>query len=191
MFILKKELTGKEDSFLVWLSKRKEAIIMSLQLILATTAISLALVFYTIGVFDERKHSLTKRNLILFWTGFVFDTTGTTVMTMMAQEGGSPVLGMHAASGVLAIVLMAAHATWATVTYVRGSERAKERFHTFSIVVWLFWLLPYTMGILQGVPMLHMANLQAGIGSLLVVGVAALIAAISSIQSRKHHLPRR
>ncbi|MEA5019158.1 MAG: HsmA family protein [Gordonibacter sp.] len=163
---------------------------MSIQLVLATTAISLALVFYTIGVFDERKHSLTKRNLVLFWTGFVFDTTGTTIMTMMAQDGGSMALGMHAASGVLAIILMAAHATWATVTYVRGSERAKERFHTFSIVVWLFWLMPYTLGVLQGVPMLHLANLQAGIGSLVVVGVAALVVVISSTHNRKHHLPR-
>ena len=74
---------------------------MSLQLILATTTISLALVFYTIGVFDERRHSLTKRNLVLFWTGFVFDTTGTTIMTLMAQSGGNAALGMHAASGVL------------------------------------------------------------------------------------------
>lgn len=163
---------------------------MSIQLVLATTAISLALVFYTIGVFDERKHSLTKRNLALFWIGFVFDTTGTTIMTMMAQDGGSTALGMHAASGVLAIILMAAHATWATVTYVRGSERAKERFHTFSIVVWLFWLMPYTLGVLQGVPMLHLANLQAGIGSLIVVGVAALVVVISSARNRKHHLPR-
>lgn len=39
---------------------------MSLQLILATATISLALVFYTIGVFDERKHSLTKRILSCF-----------------------------------------------------------------------------------------------------------------------------
>lgn len=160
---------------------------MSLQLILATTTISLALVFYTIGVFDERRHSLTKRNLVLFWTGFVFDTTGTTIMTLMAQSGGNAALGMHAASGVLAIVLMAAHATWATFTYQRGSERAKQRFHTFSIVVWLFWLMPYTLGILQGVPALHLANLQAGIGSLAVVTVAALVIAASTLRSRKHH----
>lgn len=160
---------------------------MSLQLILATTTISLALVFYTIGVFDERRHSLTKRNLVLFWTGFVFDTTGTTIMTLMAQSGGNAALGMHAASGVLAIVLMAAHATWATFTYLRGNERAKQRFHTFSIVVWLFWLMPYTLGILQGVPALHLANLQAGIGSLAVVTVAALVIAASTLRSRKHH----
>ena len=100
-------------------------------------------------------------------------------------------LGMHAASGVLAIVLMAAHATWATFTYLRGSERAKQRFHTFSIVVWLFWLMPYTLGILQGVPALHLANLQAGIGSLAVVSVAAAVIAVSTLRSRKHHHDRR
>lgn len=161
---------------------------MSIQLILATTTISLALVFYTIGVFDERKHSLTKRNLVLFWTGFVFDTTGTTIMSLMAQESGNAVLGMHAMSGVLAIVLMAAHALWATVTYVRGSERAKQRFHTFSIVVWLFWLMPYTLGILQGVPMLHMANLQAGIIALVVVWLVAMSICITTVRrNRKHH----
>lgn len=163
---------------------------MSIQLILATATISLALVFYTIGVFDERRHSLTKRNLVLFWTGFAFDTTGTTIMTLMAQSGGDAALGMHAASGVLAIVLMAAHATWATITYVRGSERAKQRFHTFSIVVWLFWLMPYTLGVLQGVPMLHLANLQAGIGSLVVVGAAALLVALTALRGRKHHASR-
>ena len=108
-------------------------------------------------------------------------------MTLMAQSGGNAALGMHAASGVLAIVLMAAHATWATFTYLRGSERAKQRFHTFSIVVWLFWLMPYTLGILQGVPALHLANLQAGIGSLAVVTVAALAIAASTLRSRKHH----
>ena len=162
---------------------------MSLQLILATATISLALVFYTIGVFDERCHSLTKRNLVLFWTGFAFDTTGTTIMTLMAQSGGNATLGMHAASGVLAIVLMAAHATWATITYLRGSERAKQRFHTFSIVVWLFWLMPYTLGILQGVPMLHLANLQAGIGSLAVVGAAALVIVACTARIHKPRTP--
>ena len=85
---------------------------------------------------------------------------------------------------------MAAHATWATITYVRGSERAMQRFHTFSIVVWLFWLMPYTLGVLQGVPMLHLANLQAGIGSLVVVGAAALLGALTALRGRKHHASR-
>ena len=104
---------------------------MSLQLILATTTISLALVFYTIGVFDERRHSLTKRNLVLFWTGFVFDTTGTTIMTLMAQSGGDAALGMHAASGGLAIVLMAAHSTVYMLTISHDNRLTIKTFNFY------------------------------------------------------------
>ena len=148
---------------------------MSLTLLAATAAISLALVCYTAGVFSERKRgTLTKGSLSLFWAGLVLDTTGTTIMTIMAQDGGA-VLGMHAASGVLAIALMAVHALWATVTFVRKDEAGMKRFHAFSVIVWLFWLMPYVLGVLQGIPMLHLQNLPAGIGSLLVVGLAALI----------------
>ncbi|MEG2261166.1 MAG: HsmA family protein [Raoultibacter sp.] len=150
---------------------------MSFSLIAATVSISLALVFYTLGVFNERrKGTLTKGNVALFWAGFAFDTAGTSIMTAMAVAGGSSALGMHALSGVFAIALMAIHATWATLTFVRKNEKAMAKFHSFSIVVWLFWLMPYTLGILQGVPLLHFANLQAGIVALAVVGgVAAVV----------------
>ena len=148
---------------------------MTLTLIAATTAISLALVCYTAGVFSERKRgTLTKGSLALFWLGLALDTTGTTLMTVMAQDGGA-VLGMHAASGALAIALMAVHAIWATVTFARKNEVGMKRFHTFSVVVWLFWLMPYVLGVLQGIPVLHLQNLHAGIGSLAVAGIAALI----------------
>ena len=148
---------------------------MDITLVAATTAISLALVCYTAGVFSERKRgALTKGNLSLFWIGLALDTTGTTLMTVMAQDGGTA-LGMHAASGVLAIALMAVHAIWATVTFARKNEKGMRRFHTFSALVWLFWLMPYVLGVLQGIPVLHLQNLQAGIGSIVVVALAALL----------------
>ncbi len=146
---------------------------MDITLVAATTAISLALVCYTAGVFSERRRGmLTKGNLSLFWIGLVLDTTGTTLMTVMAQNGNA-VLGMHAAAGALAIVLMAIHAIWATVTFVRKNEAGMRRFHTFSSLVWLFWLMPYMLGVLQGIPALHLQNLQAGIGAVAVVAIAA------------------
>lgn len=47
---------------------------MSVELILATSSITLALVFYTIGVFKERKAGILRLNHVLFfWTGLVFD----------------------------------------------------------------------------------------------------------------------
>ncbi|MEG0072396.1 MAG: HsmA family protein [Raoultibacter sp.] len=158
---------------------------MSITLLAATTAISLALVLYTFGVFDERRRgTLTKKNVALFWAGFLFDTTGTTIMTSMAISGGTSALGMHALSGVFAIALMAIHATWATVTFVRKNDKAMAKFHTFSIVVWLFWLMPYTLGVLQGVPMLHLANLQAGIVALIVVVILGLAVFLSGHKAR-------
>ena len=69
---------------------RREDDLMSVELILATSSITLALVFYTIGVFKERKAGILRLNHVLFfWTGLVFDVTGTTIMTSIAQSSAA------------------------------------------------------------------------------------------------------
>ena len=126
---------------------------MSIQLIFAIVTITLALVFYTWGVFGERRAGrLTKGNLTLFWLGFVFDTTGTTIMSFMARSGstGGSMLGWHGITGLIAIVLMLVHAVWATVVLTRGSEKMQRSFHKFSLVVWAVWLVPYVLGMVMG-----------------------------------------
>lgn len=99
---------------------------MSPLLILSTIAISAALVFYTWGVFGERRSgTLTRKYVTLFWIGLACDTTGTLMMSSMAAQtaGG---MGVHGITGIVAIVLMLIHATWATWTYLRGSEQAAK-----------------------------------------------------------------
>ena len=45
---------------------------MDIKLIMAIITITLALVFYTIGVFSERKaHILKKQHVFIFWLGLV------------------------------------------------------------------------------------------------------------------------
>lgn len=126
---------------------------MNGKLILAIVTITLALVFYTIGVFSERKsHILKKQHVIIFWLGLVFDTTGTTVMSLIAQEG-APLqsgMGLHGITGALAIILMLFHAVWATTVLLKKNTKAQENFHKFSIVVWLIWLVPYVLGMVIG-----------------------------------------
>ena len=74
--------------------------------IFAAIIISLALVFYTIGVFAERRSgTLRPKHLAFFWTGFVFDTAGTTIMSMVAGETGGAGSPLHAITGVLALSL--------------------------------------------------------------------------------------
>ncbi|MEA4826945.1 MAG: HsmA family protein [Clostridium sp.] len=118
-------------------------------LIYAVIFINLALVFYTIGVWSEKRQGkLKKWHLIVFWIGLVFDTAGTTVMGKIANEGFK--LNFHGITGLLAILLMLFHAIWATVVLIKNNEKAKANFHKFSIIVWLIWLVPFLSGVIFG-----------------------------------------
>ncbi|MEA4931981.1 MAG: HsmA family protein [Lawsonibacter sp.] len=115
----------------------------------AVITITGALIFYTVGVFSEKITGFIKLwHLILFWIGFVFDTTGTTLMGIIA--GGTLAVNIHSVTGFLAIILMAIHAVWATITLIKGDETQKRNFHKFSIVVWAIWLVPYWSGMIYG-----------------------------------------
>ncbi|WP_343338894.1 hypothetical protein TPELB_11140 [Terrisporobacter petrolearius] len=128
---------------------------MSNILIFAIVAITLALIFYTIGVFSERKSkNLKKNHVIIFWLGLICDTTGTLTMSKIAKSGANTMsamgLTLHGVTGFLAIVLMLFHAIWATWVLYKNEEKKKETFHKFSILVWLIWLIPYFIGMVLG-----------------------------------------
>ena len=105
---------------------------MSFKLILAITAITLALVFYTIGVFSERKAKILKKNhVIIFYLGLICDTTGTFLMSQIAKTGVSGISQsaqmIHGITGTIAILLMLFHALWATwVLYKNDKEMSKD-----------------------------------------------------------------
>ncbi len=113
--------------------------------ICAMISITSALVFYTIGVWGERlKGQLEKWHLAAFWTGLVFDTAGTILMSKTAANGFQ--LNFHGVTGLLAILLMIFHTVWATIVIVKDNRKLKKDFHIFSIAVWFFWLIPYLSG---------------------------------------------
>lgn len=118
-------------------------------LIFAIIAITLALVFYTAGVWGEKIQKVLKPwHVVIFWLGLVCDTTGTTIMGQIA--GGAVSLNFHAVTGALAILLMLFHAVWATVVSVKKNEKMMRTFHKFSLVVWIIWLIPYISGMIVG-----------------------------------------
>jgi len=117
---------------------------MASEMMLSTVLISLALVFYTIGVWSERFVGRLKGwHLIFFWGGLIFDTVGTGMMMEMA---GGLTFDIHGVTGVLAILLMLVHAAWASVVLIRKDEKAIANFHRFSVLVWIIWLVPYFTG---------------------------------------------
>ena len=123
---------------------------MSDLLILSVVLITLALIFYSIGVWAERTASYLKMwHVASFWTGLVFDFSGTYAMYQLAY-GPFDLLELHTLTGQIAIWLMFAHAIWATWVARKGSETARKKFHRYSLVVWLIWLVPYFGGMFMG-----------------------------------------
>ena len=121
-------------------------------LVYAILSITSALIFYSIGVWSEKiQGQLKKWHLAIFWLGLIFDTIGTTLMGKIAANGFQ--LNFHGITGLLAILLMAFHAVWATVVIAKNNEEAKANFHKFSILVWVVWLIPYLSGAIFGVEM--------------------------------------
>lgn len=117
---------------------------MPTQVGLSVVLITLALVFYSIGVWSERLAGRLKAwHLVFFWAGLVCDASGTGIMMEMS---GYDIFSVHGLTGVVAIGLMLLHAVWATVVLVRKNERAIVNFHRFSVGVWLIWLVPYLNG---------------------------------------------
>ena len=123
---------------------------MSTLLVLATILITLALVFYSTGVWSERfSKYLRGWHVAAFWTGFAFDVSGTMAMAGLSQDPFN-LLHLHTLTGQIALWLMLIHALWATIVVRRGSENSRRHFHRYSLMVWLFWLIPYLGGMFMG-----------------------------------------
>ncbi|WP_340005696.1 HsmA family protein [Paenibacillus sp. FSL K6-0276] len=115
-------------------------------LVTAIIFINLALVFYTIGVWGEKRAgTLTNKHLFFFILGLICDTTGTLLMSEIAKGTGDN--AAHAITGAIALILMLIHAVWAIVVKWKGSDKSKQSFHRFSIIVWALWLIPYGIGV--------------------------------------------
>lgn len=117
--------------------------------IAATVLITLALVFYSVGVWAEHISRFLKPwHTKAFWTGLFFDTSGTLAMELI--EPGFNWSSSHTITGQIALWLMFGHAVWATYVVRRGSESARASFHRLSLVVWGVWLVPYIGGMFLG-----------------------------------------
>ena len=119
-------------------------------MIVSAVLITLAFVFYTLGVWSERISSyLNLWHVAAFWIGFSFDVSGTLAMHRIAS-GPFNILALHTLTGQIALWLMLAHAIWATRVARKGREEIRRKFHRYSLFVWLVWLVPYFGGMYLG-----------------------------------------
>jgi uncharacterized repeat protein (TIGR03987 family) len=125
-------------------------LITSTLLLVSGILITLALAFYSLGVWSERIARFLKPwHVAAFWTGFAFDVSGTWFMHYMAEDPFD-LRAPHTLTGQIALWLMLAHAIWATRVSRTGSDETRRGFHRYSLVVWLIWLVPYFSGMYLG-----------------------------------------
>ncbi|KGP74768.1 membrane protein [Desulfosporosinus sp. Tol-M] len=111
--------------------------------------INLALIFYTVGVWSERIQGRLKWwHAGMFYTGLVSDTIGTGAMGLMV--GSMLQFNFHGITGLAAIIIMLFHAVWATLVLIKKDEVLILKFHKFSILVWIIWLIPMVTGAIFG-----------------------------------------
>ena len=118
--------------------------------IASSILITLALIFYSIGVWSERfSKMLMKRHLYFFWLGFVFDVSGTLAMHKISSHPFN-ILEPHTLTGQIALWLMLLHAVWATFVIAKNKVELRKKFHRYSLFVWMIWLIPYLGGMYIG-----------------------------------------
>ena len=107
----------------------------------ASIIMAAALGLYSIGVWGERISGRLKWwHFVFFVLGLICDTWGTSLMFEMV---GGMTFDIHGITGLIAIILMFIHATWALIVLLKKDEKAIQNFHKFSLFVWLVWLIPY------------------------------------------------
>jgi len=122
---------------------------MERTLLYAIVFINLACLMYTVGVWGEKiQKRLKVWHTVFFWSGFAFDTIGTTAMSLLS--GSLIKFNFHGMTGLAAILLMLFHAAWATWVLCRRDEKLILRFHRFSFIVWIIWLVPMVTGMIFG-----------------------------------------
>ena len=121
---------------------------MSAMLIFSTVTITLALLFYSVGVWAERFSKYLKSwHVVTFWIGFTFDVCGTLAMHYIS-DNPFDLTNIHTLTGQIALWLMLAHATWATSVVRKNKTTLRQNFHRYSLIVWLIWLIPYIGGMI-------------------------------------------
>jgi len=105
-------------------------------LLTAISSVILALIFYATSIFQEFSQNRVSFGVLMFlWCGFVFDLTGTILMSLLSK-GFS--LNFHSIAGLTALLLMGGKAIWSSINYREGLGRRIPVVYTMvSGLVWL------------------------------------------------------
>lgn len=121
---------------------------MSPLLLTAVILFTIAMVFYSWGIWAERRARRLKLwHVKMFACGVCVDTLAT-ILTFVVI--GGIVWTPHSVMGFISLGLMAIHFAWALRVMKRGDEHALTNFHKLSLIVWSIWMFSYLSGFVLG-----------------------------------------
>ncbi len=115
----------------------------------ASSLFTVALLFYTVGVWSEyRAKKLKSWHVACFILGIISDAAAT---ELMIENIGYIKLTAHTISGFVGFFLMLFHSLWAFFVLLQKDELFIKTFHKFSAVVWFIWMISYLSGVSLGI----------------------------------------
>lgn len=114
-------------------------------LIRAVAVVTIALVFYSIGVITEqRKHAVTRFVLFFLTGGVILDITSTTLMII--SSGNIPIT-VHGIIGYTALLVMLIDGILIWRQWRRnGSGPVPRRLHLYTRIAYGWWVIAYIAG---------------------------------------------
>ena len=118
---------------------------MNAGLMRAVAVVTVALVFYSIGVITEqRKHAVTRFVLFFLTGGVILDITSTTLMIV---SSGNITITVHGFIGYTALLVMLIDGILIWRQRLRnGSGPVPRRLHLYTRIAYGWWVIAYIAG---------------------------------------------
>lgn len=105
-----------------------------------------ALLFYSFSIWSHKiTGKLSSWIMLIFGTGLAADILGTVLLCAVSANGWK--FTVHTISGLLALLIMAIHFTWALCAVKIGGN-FESYFNRFSVSAWILWLIAFFSGVI-------------------------------------------
>lgn len=119
---------------------------MKIASMIGSMIVTVALVFYSLGYFNERKRKLITKKILSFYTiGVTLDVTATIFMIIGSSKG---MLTVHGLIGYSSLMGMLTDTFLIWRHYLKGGpgEPVHRSLHLYSTITYTWWVLAYITG---------------------------------------------
>jgi hypothetical protein len=117
-------------------------------LLIGTSIVNLALIFYSVFIYQERKHKQITRKLLTFLTiGVAFDIIATTCMIIGSSHTAFTLHGILGYSSLTAMFIDAV-LLWRMKIRQGFDIQISGKIHFYSLIAYIWWILAYVTGAL-------------------------------------------